>query len=71
MMGSTKYGKLGISLTYDECKYASQPMLVTELSGTFVSDVSLGKRHSLASSNDGRVYAWGKYTEGFPGYEET
>ena len=59
-MGSNKHGKLGLNLSYEECKGVSQPVLVTELSSSPVTDVSLGKRHSLAACHNQTVYSWGK-----------
>lgn len=59
-MGSNKHGKLGLNLTYEECKSVSQPVLVTELSSSPVTDVSLGKRHSLAACHSKSVFSWGK-----------
>jgi alpha-tubulin suppressor-like RCC1 family protein len=32
--------------------------------------VSLGKSHSLAVCSKGKVFAWGKVSEGFPLYKE-
>lgn len=59
-MGSNKHGKLGLNLSYEECKGVSQPVLVTELSSSPVTDVSLGKRHSLVACHNQTVYSWGK-----------
>ncbi len=44
-------------------------MLVNELSNSHIIDVSLGKSHSVAVCSKGKVFAWGKSSEGFPGYE--
>ena len=41
-------------------------MLVTGLSESPVVDISLGKRHSLASCRGQKVFAWGKVFDGFP-----
>ena len=66
MVGSNKHGKLGIGLTYEQCQKISQPVLVSELSSSHITDISLSKSHSLAICNRGRVFAWGKVDEGFP-----
>ncbi len=70
MVGSNKHGKLGIGLTYEQCQKISQPVLVSELSNSHIVDISLAKSHSLAVCSKGRVFAWGKITEGFPMCED-
>jgi alpha-tubulin suppressor-like RCC1 family protein len=68
MMGSNKHAKLGIGLSQEACPFALQPVLVESL--TNVHDVSLGKRNSMALTQDGEVFAWGQCSIGFPGYEQ-
>jgi alpha-tubulin suppressor-like RCC1 family protein len=43
---------------------------VSELSNSHIVDISLSKSHSLAICNKGKVFAWGKVSEGFPMYED-
>ena len=45
-------------------------MLVSELSNSHIVDISLAKSHSLAVCNKGKVFAWGKVSEGFAKFED-
>ncbi|GLV44383.1 claret [Carabus blaptoides fortunei] len=54
--GSNCYGQLGLGPVVYQASY---PSLVPSLSSEIIIDVSAGQYHSLALTNDGRVYSWG------------
>jgi len=69
-MGSNKHGKLGLGLTFEQCHKVTKPVLVNEITNSTILDVSLGKSHSLAVCSKGKVFAWGKMSEGFPNFKD-
>ena len=58
--GWNGYGQLGLNDTIER----SSPALVTYLSTITVSAIAVGQNHSLALTNDGKVYAWGSGSAG-------
>lgn len=54
--GINDYGQLGNGTT----SYCTEPMLVEGLEGIAVSDISAGGWHSLAITDDGEVWVWGR-----------
>jgi E3 ubiquitin-protein ligase HERC3 len=70
VMGSNNHGKLGIGLTFEQCQKVTKPVLVNEISNNTIVDMSFGKSHSLAVCQRGKVFAWGKVSEGFPTFND-
>jgi alpha-tubulin suppressor-like RCC1 family protein len=63
--GSNNFGQLGNG-TYDDCFV---PHLLNELKDENITNVCCGDRHSLASTSNGKVYAWGSNEFGQIGNE--
>jgi len=70
VLGSNNHGKLGIGLTFEQCQKVTKPVLVNEVSNNTIVDMSFGKSHSLAVCQRGKVFAWGKVSEGFPTFND-
>jgi E3 ubiquitin-protein ligase HERC2 len=58
--GSGGNGRLGLGDTGDR----KEPCLIHSLSGELIAAVQCGASHSLAVSATGKVYCWGKNTQG-------
>ena len=58
--GSGGNGRLGLGDTLDR----KEPSFITSLGGDVIAAVQCGASHSLALSASGRVYTWGKNTQG-------
>ena len=58
--GDASQGQLGVFRSEPQAK----PTLVKRLLSLVVTHVAAGDAHSLAVTNTGRVYAWGRNTEG-------
>lgn len=74
--GSGEYGRLGMADTMDLPKdaqgnpYHCDPTVVKELVGTKVVQVAAGDWHSLALTDEGRVYTWGGASYGRLGHPD-
>jgi len=53
--GSANFGRLGLGTTED----TKVPLFVSALSDIAVTNISCGGDHTLAVSNEGKVYGWG------------
>lgn len=53
MMGSNKYGKLGIGSTYHQVQSVKSPMLISELAAIKLKDISFNHNHSVALGEKG------------------
>lgn len=58
--GMNTYGQLGIGTRNNTAK----PTLVKELAGVNIIDLAGGEEHTIAVSQDGHVYCWGRNDEG-------
>ncbi|XP_066303816.1 probable E3 ubiquitin-protein ligase HERC4 isoform X3 [Branchiostoma lanceolatum] len=54
-----------------EVNHSSEPRMVKELSSFHIVQVACGGKHSLALSNDGRVFSWGNNSHGQLGIGST
>ncbi len=70
VMGSNKHGKLGVGLTYEQCRKVTKPVIVNEITNSSIINVDIGKSHSIAVCSKGKVFAWGKISEGFPTFDD-
>jgi len=62
MMGSSKYGKLGLQEVVglaDSSSTKIKPSLVGTLAHFEIDSISLGAEHTVAVTADGDVYSWG------------
>jgi len=62
--GSGEFGRLG----YVDTKKQSQPRLMKELSGQFITKLSLGYYHAAAINDKGTVFTWGRGINGQLGH---
>ncbi|KAL8161813.1 hypothetical protein V2J09_013302 [Rumex salicifolius] len=62
--GNNEYGQLGTGDTQPR----SHPISVLGLSGLTLVDIAAGGWHSMALTNDGEVYGWGRGEHGRLGY---
>eukprot|EP00271_Cylindrocystis_brebissonii_P003272 TRINITY_DN1406_c0_g1_i2.p1 TRINITY_DN1406_c0_g1~~TRINITY_DN1406_c0_g1_i2.p1 ORF type:complete len:367 (-),score=39.34 TRINITY_DN1406_c0_g1_i2:321-1421(-) len=67
MWGSNQHGQLGGGLSALGSR-SSQPYCVAALKGMRVRDVALGAQHTIALTEDGRVFAWGSSRNGRLGH---
>ena len=65
--GNCRHGQLGIGIE----RNSNTPVSVQELRGTFVSMVWAGRDHSLALSDTGSLFAWGRGLNGQLGNDAT
>lgn len=57
-MGSNRCGQLGIR--DKEIKSNASPVLVEQMSGFKIEDISCGGNHTLTAISTGEVYSWGE-----------
>jgi len=65
--GSGTFAQLGL----DDRASRREPNLVTHLDGLTIASLSVGKRHSVALGEDGRIYTWGSNSLGQLGHGDT